>query len=45
MTKYSKTKADGKPFAPTINGYRLFREDDGTPYFIWVGKKNDKEGE
>ncbi len=35
-----KCRKDGKPFAKTENGYRLLRDDNGAPYYMWVGKKN-----
>ena len=38
MKKYRKVRKDGKPYAKTKSGYRLLRLEDGTPYYIWVGK-------
>jgi len=43
MTKYRRPlRKDGKPFAETLSGWRLLREKDGAPYYIWVGKKKVK---
>ncbi len=38
-TKYHYTRKDGKPFAKTLTGWRLLRNEHGVPYYVWVGKK------